>query len=116
MEPIVVVVAIHAAIFWGAIAAFLLSHLILMPIFLRRVKKHAPLLHDSINVAWFNIFRNVASANMFIFLFRRRYRELPNDMHRLGDILRYSWAFGFLTIIVAMSAGLLYPSGVWGAE
>ncbi|MBU2676589.1 MAG: hypothetical protein KJP16_05845 [Gammaproteobacteria bacterium] len=108
MEQLSVVKVIHVFVMFGAGASFLLSHLILMPIFLRRIKKHAPAFHNSINVAWLYLFRNVASSNMFMFLLRKEYREMPSDVHRLGAILRYSWAYGFVVTLVALLAGLLY--------
>ena len=79
------------------------SHFFAMPFFLRKVKKHDIDAYFRLNVAWLNIFDRVLASNMFFFLLRKEYSRLPPESHRLGSLLRYTWALPWVWVLIAMA-------------
>jgi hypothetical protein len=98
---------ILGAVFVSAGMSIFLSHILLMPIFLRRVKTHNPRLYDAIDVGWLKLFDNFAMAWMWMFLFRERYRKLPRETHKLGTLLKYLWAFPWFAVAACPIAAAL---------
>jgi amino acid permease len=84
------------------------SHLAVMPVFLRRLKRHDRVAYDAMNVGWFRIFLGFTVTRMFLFIVARRYMQYPPDMHKPGKILGYTWASPLLIASIALLSLLAY--------
>ncbi len=81
---------------------FLFSHILVMPGFLRLLKLHNNAAYDVLNLAWFNVFQNYNVARMLFFLIKKEYIRCPRDLHRIGNVLLFSWAVPLLLLSLSL--------------
>ena len=96
------------ALFLCSTVVLLVSHFTVMPVFLRRLRRHDASLYDALNVGGPRIFLNFTIARMSFFILARRYLQFPPDMHRPGKILLYTWAYPLLTGSAALLSLLAF--------
>lgn len=80
----------------------LVSHIFVMPVFLRRLRKYDERTYHNLNVSWFKIFLGFTTSSMWFFLIRREFMKYPRDLHRPGKILVYTWAIPILVASIAI--------------
>ncbi len=96
------------ALFLCSTVVLLVSHFTVMPVFLRRLRRHNASVCDAIDVGGLRIFLNFTIARMFFFIIARTYLRFPPDMHRPGKILLYTWAYPLLIGSVALLSLVAY--------
>ena len=103
-----------SSIFLLAFLVLIVSHVFLMPRFLRILKHTDKIAHASLNVAWLNIFQNFTSARMFLFLMNNRFTRYPSELHAIGRLLKYTWAYPLLTMAALLMGliGIYFVTGV----
>lgn len=106
--------SVVSIIFLLAGLVLILSHIFLMPRFLRILKRYDRPAHASLNVAWLNILQNFTSGRMFLFLLNNRFTRYPAELHGIGGMLKYTWAYPLLVLAVLLMGmiGLYFVTGV----